>query len=113
VREQNGELRVPLPAVEVFTGHELPTFGSETAQMKVLAERYERRSLRLVLSAPTGTVQSLGIRVNGLGLQPRFENAHVGAINDGLGRFAVAFPASSESSPSAAPYVNQTVSISW
>ena len=111
-REQNGELRVPLPAVEVFAGHGLPTFGSETHQMKVLAERNEGRSLRLVLSAPAGTVQSLGVRVNGRGLQPRFENAHAGAISDGLGRFSVAFPPS-EGNPSVAPYVSQTVSISW
>src|SRR6201996_1690871 len=113
VREQNGELRVPLPAVEVFAGHEFPTFGSETHQMKVLAERNEGRSLRLVLSAPAGTVQSLGVRVNGPGLQPRFENAHAGAISDGLGRFTVTFPPSSEGNPSVAPYVRQTVSISW
>ena len=106
VREQNGELRVPLPAVEVFTGHELPTFGSEAHQMKVLAERNEGRSLKLVLSAPAGTVQSLGVRVNGSGLQPRFENARAGAISDGLGKFTVAFPAISEGGSSAATYVN-------
>jgi hypothetical protein len=77
--------------------------------MKVLAERYEGRSLKLVLSAPAGTVQSLGVRVNGLDLRPRFENAHVGTISNGLGRFTVAFPAANEGTP----YVNQTVSISW
>jgi glycogen debranching enzyme len=114
VKEQNGELRVPLPAVEVFTGHELPTFGAETHQMKVLAERYEGRSLKLVLSAPAGLVQSLGVRVNEPALHPQFENAHVSAISgDGLGRFTVAFPTAHEGARSAAPYVTQTVSISW
>lgn len=114
VREQNGELRVPLPAVEVFTGHQLPTFGSETHQMKVLAERYEGRSLKLILSAPAGTIQWLGVRVNGLGVHPQFENAHVSTIGgDGLGRFTLAFPARDESATLAGPYVNQTVNISW
>jgi glycogen debranching enzyme len=113
VIERNGELRVPLPAVEIYTGHELPAFGAETHQMKVLSERYKGRLLELVLSAPAGTVQSLGVRVNGLGLHPLFENAHAGVISDGLGRFTVAFPAGSEGPPSAAPYVNRTVRISW
>jgi glycogen debranching enzyme len=107
------ELRIPLPAVEVYTNHQLPEFGAETHQMKVLAEKYEGRSLKLSLSAPAGTVQSLGVRVNGLGLHPRFENAHVGAISDGLGRFTVAFPAANEGVPLAVVYVNETVSISW
>ena len=113
VREQNNELRVPLPTVEVYAGNELPPFGATTRQMKVLSERYEGRSLNLVLSAPAGTVQSLGLRVNGAGLHPRFENARIGAISAGLGRFNVAFPAGTETVISAAPYVNETVRIFW
>jgi hypothetical protein len=110
--EQPGEVRVPLSAVEVFTGHGLPTFGSETHQMKVLSERYEGRSLKLVLSAPAGTVQSLGVRVNGPDLHPRFENARGGDISDGLGTFTVTFPGN-EAAAFDGAYVNQTVSISW
>jgi glycogen debranching enzyme len=112
VKGGNGELRVPLPAVEVCTGHQLPALGAETRQMKVLAERYEAHSLNLVLSAPAGTIQSLGIRVNGSGLHPLFENADAGPISDGLGSFTVPFPAESEG-PTAAPYVKQTVRIFW
>jgi hypothetical protein len=112
-REGNGELRLPLPAVEVYAAHELPTFGSETHQMKVLSEKYEGRSLKLVLSAPAGTVQSLGVRLNAPGLHPRFENAHGDAISDGLGRFTVAFPARNQVAPSSISYLNQTVSIFW
>lgn len=111
--EGNGKLRVPLPAVEVYNGHKLPAFGAETHQMKVLAERYQTRSLELVLSAPAGTVQSLGVRVNGPGLHPRFENAKGGEISDGLGKFTVGFPAGNEDDHSGARYVNQTVRISW
>jgi hypothetical protein len=81
--------------------------------MKVLSEKYEGRSLKLVLSAPAGTVQSLGVRLNAPGLHPRFENARGDVANEGLGRFTVAFPAGNESALSPAPYVNQTVSISW
>ena len=112
-KDENGELRVPLPPVEVYVGHKLPPLGAETHQMKVLTEKYEGRSLELLLSAPAGTLQSLGIRVNGLGLHPRFEDANAGSIADGLGRFTVAFPEGNEGSPSAAPYVNRTVRISW
>jgi glycogen debranching enzyme len=112
-KEQNGELRVPLPAVEVYTGHRLPPFGAETHQMKVLAEIYEGRSLKLLLSAPAGTVQSFGIRINVPDLHPRLENAHIGAISEGFGRFTVAFPTANVEAASAASYVNQTVTISW
>jgi hypothetical protein len=112
-REANGELRVPLPAVEVYTAHELPTFGSETHQMKVLSEKYEGRSLKLVLSAPAGTVQSLGVRLNAPGLHPRLENARGDVANEGLGRFTVTFPTQSQSALPTARYINQTVSISW
>jgi hypothetical protein len=99
--------------LEVYAEHRLPPFGAETHQMKVLAERYEGRSLKLLLSAPTGTIQSLGIRVNVPDLHPRLENAHIGAISEGLGRFTVAFPAANVEPVSAASYVNQTVTISW
>jgi len=104
---------VPLPAIEVYTCHELPVFGAETHQMKVLAEKYEGHSLNLVLSAPAGTVQSLGVRVNGPNVHPQFQNADAAAIKADLGRFTVAFPAGKEGLQSAAPYVNQTVRISW
>ena len=113
VEEGNGELRVPLPAIEVYTCHELPAFGAETHQMKVLAEKYEGHSLNLVLSAPAGTVQSLGVRVNGPNVHPQFQNADAAAIKGDLGRFTVAFPAGKEGLQSAAPYVNQSVRISW
>jgi glycogen debranching enzyme len=113
VREQNGELRAPLPPVEVYSEHRLPPFGAETHQMKVLAERYEERSLKLLLSAPAGTIQSFGIRVNVPHLHPRLDNAHIGAISEGLGRFTVEFPAANVEVSSAASYVNQTVTISW
>lgn len=113
VRQGNSELRIPLPAVEVYTGHKLPTFGSQTHQMKILAERYEGRSLKLTLSAPAGTVQSLGVRVNGLSLHPHVENARLGTISNGLGTVTVSFPPTNERFFSAVTYVNQTVSISW
>lgn len=111
--EQENELRIPLPAVEIYTKHELPAFGAKTRQMKVLAERYDGRSLELVLSAPAGTDQSLGIRINELGLHPHLANANVGVIKDGLGRLTVAFPTGKEDASLSASYVNQTVRISW
>lgn len=85
-RERNGELRLPVPPVEIYTGHQLPPFGAETRQMKVLAETYEGRLLKVVLSAPGGTVQSLGVRVNGTGVHPSFENTRATPIRNGTGQ---------------------------
>lgn len=106
-------LRLPLPAVEVYVGHGLPEFGAETRQMKVLAEDYGAGSLKLLLSAPAGTVQLLGFRVNAPGAHPRFENAQIGPVKDGLGRFTVTFPAERASGLASAPYVRETVNIAW
>lgn len=109
--EENGGLRAPLPAVEVYTMPELPSPGATTQQLKVLAQRYEGRSLTLILSSPAGTVQSIGLRVNGAGVHPRIERAKASDIVDGLGRITVSFPG--EGTASTAQYVNQTVVISW
>jgi glycogen debranching enzyme len=55
---------VPLPAVEVAVSHGLPLPGSRTAQMKVLAETGEGRSLKLELEGQAGSVVQLKVRRN-------------------------------------------------
>ena len=57
-------LRVPLPGVEIGVGHGLPPRGSRTAQMKVLSEHVEGRSLRLELEGVAGSESVLDLRRN-------------------------------------------------
>src|SRR5580692_4453009 len=63
-KAQNGELRIPLPAVEVGIAHGLPEAGAVTSQMKVLDQQPFAGSLRLRLSAPANSHQTLFLRVN-------------------------------------------------
>ncbi len=112
-RVEHGVLRVPLPALEVAVSHGLPEFGSETRQMKVLAEEYGPRSLRLTLSGPHSSTQVLSLRVNAPGARVRAENASIGALSAGLASMTVSFPASQPSEPQSGPYVQQIVTITW
>jgi len=57
-------MRQPLPTVEVSVPHVLPPRGSRTAQMKVLDEQRDARSLRLELEGMAGTDATLPIRLN-------------------------------------------------
>jgi len=61
---ENGALRIPLPPVEVGIRHALPEPGSVTTQIKVLDQQASARSLKLRLSAPAGSQQTLYLRVN-------------------------------------------------
>ncbi len=54
-----------LPVVEVALPHGLPLPGARTAQMKVLSESLEARSLKLELEAEGGAVVMLKVRRNG------------------------------------------------
>jgi glycogen debranching enzyme len=57
-------MRVLLPGVEVGIGHGLPMRGSRTAQMKVLSERLEGRTLRLEVEGLAGSESVLQVRKN-------------------------------------------------
>src|SRR5215469_3067658 len=72
-----GELRIPLPAVEVGVSHGLPELGSTTWQMKVLDQQITARSLRLRLAAPGGSEHMLFLRVNDPRIRVRTEGAEV------------------------------------
>jgi glycogen debranching enzyme len=69
--------RSPLPAVEVSVGHGLPLRGSRTAQMKVLSEAYEGRTLRLELEGITGTEAELKLRRNEASAGVKVEGAEL------------------------------------
>ncbi|WP_263365247.1 amylo-alpha-1,6-glucosidase [Edaphobacter bradus] len=77
-----------LPRVEVTIPHELPLPGSRTAQMKVLNERGEGRSLTLELEGAGGSTVTLKLRRN----QPKL-NLHVqGGTLSGTDGLEVKFP---------------------
>jgi len=109
-KEEHGTLRLPLTPIEVYTGHELPSFGSETHQMKVLKEQYDDRSITLLLAAPVSTTQSMSIRVNESRLHPHADNAELSAVVDDRSKLTVAFPAASGDIDG---YVQKTVTIRW
>ncbi|WP_158792469.1 amylo-alpha-1,6-glucosidase [Granulicella sp. L60] len=109
-KEDHGMLRLPLKPIEVYTGHELPSFGSETHQMKVLKEQYDDRSITLLLAAPALSAQSMSIRVNESRLRPHAENAELSTVFDGRSKLNVAFPAASGDVDG---YVQKTVTIRW
>jgi glycogen debranching enzyme len=94
-------LRVPLPAVEVSVGHGLPLRGARTAQMKVLREKIEGRSLRLELEGVAGTQTLLQARRNDDALTMKVEGAEL--VGDEL---RVSFGPGTG-------YVSQVVTLSW
>lgn len=85
-------LILPLPPVEVYAKAELPPFGSETRQMKVLEERYDAASLHLALSAPGGSTQSLMLRQNQADRVLRAEGAELRVSASGARSLTVEFP---------------------
>jgi glycogen debranching enzyme len=86
----NGDLLIALPAVEVGVAHGLPQPGSATAQMKVLDQRANARSLSLRLSAPANSQQTLFVRVNDPKIRLRIDGAEISAASSEL---RIEFPA--------------------
>jgi hypothetical protein len=100
---ESGELRIPLPVVEVGIEHGLPGAGAITSQMKVLDQQKSPHSLRLRLSADGSSVQTLYVRINDPKLRPKVEGGELAADSTQL---RVQFP-------SGAGYVEKLVTISW
>jgi len=100
---QNGELLIPLPAVEVGIDHGLPEAGAVTSQLKVLDQQPSPHGLRLQLSAPAASHQVLFLRLNDKKIHPRIEGADVSADSS---QIRVQFPPGSG-------YVEKEVTISW
>jgi glycogen debranching enzyme len=100
---ENGELRIPLPAAEVGIAHGLPEAGAVTSQMKVLDQQESPHSLKLRLSAPANSYQTLFLRVNDPRVHLRTEGAEVSANSSQL---RIQFP-------SGVGYVEKVVSLSW
>ena len=94
-------IRVPLPAVEIGIGHELPLPGARTAQMKALDEAVDGHSLRLELEGMSGSEAVLYLRRNDSAAQVRADGGEI--AGDAL---HVKFGAGSG-------YVAQTVMLRW
>ena len=106
------ELKIPLPPVEVGIPAQLPLPGASTAQLKVLGESYEGRSLTLQLEAVGGSSYDLPLRINEsqgkAGAEPKVEGAKIlaGTGGSGLQELHVAIPAG-------VGYQQATVRVSW
>jgi len=102
-KNEKGELRIPLPAVEVGMAHGLPQAGAITSQLKVLDQKQSPRSLQLRLSAPANSLQTLFLRVNDPKIHLRTDRAEV---SPGAAELRIRFPPGSG-------YVEQLVTLSW
>jgi hypothetical protein len=99
-------LRIPLPPVEVAFDQNLPPFGDETRQMKVLDEQVAARSLTLTLAAQGASRQNLQVKQNAAGIRLHTDDAKLGPAQDNLSNLQVTFPEGQG-------YVTKTVTISW
>jgi hypothetical protein len=100
---ENGELRLPLPAVEVGIAHGLPEAGAITSEMKVLDQQTSPHSLRLRLSAPANSYQTLLLRLNDPKIHLHAEGVEVSPDSVQL---RVQFPSGSG-------YVEKFVTLTW
>jgi hypothetical protein len=100
---ENGELRIPLPLVEVGLDHGLPVAGAVTSQMKVLDQQASAHSLRLTLSAPANSSQSLFLRVSDSKSRVRADGAEISSDSSSL---RVQFPPGDG-------YIEKTLILSW
>ena len=99
----NGEIRIPLPAVEVGVTHGLPEAGVITAQMKVIDQQESIHSLRLRLSAPANSSQVLFVRLNSSKIRLQIDGAE---LSGDCSQLRLQFP-------SGAGYVEKVVTLSW
>ena len=105
-RTQASLLRIPLPAIEVAVGHQLPEFGAATSQLKVLDQQMEPHRMTLSLAGVGGESYSLLLRENNSKLNLRAEGATLGMSKGGLRPVSIQFP-------EASGYVTKTVTLSW
>jgi hypothetical protein len=103
---QKNQLHIPLPPVEIGITARLPEMGSETHQLKVLAESSDAHSLTLRLSAPGASEQELTVRENTSLPKLTAADAQLGQLEQGLRSLHVRFPAGTG-------YVDKTVTLSW
>ena len=101
-----GQLRIPLPAVEVSVAHRLPAFGATTHQLKILSQHYAARALTLELAAPGGASATLTVHANLPGLQLQASGATLGPAAGDTRPLQLSFPPG-------AGYVRESVRLAW
>ncbi len=101
---KDGILRVPLPAVEVSVGHQLPLRGSRTAQLKVLRAVNEGRALTLEVEGLAGSSSELKVVRNDGNVRVSVE----GATLEG-DRLLVLFAGTAD----AGNYAEKTITLRW
>jgi hypothetical protein len=105
-RLQASVLRIPLPDVEAAYASQLPEFGAETRQLKVLDQQATAHRLTLILSGVGGTTYNLRLRENAANLHIHADGAALGALDHGLRAVTVEFPPGTG-------YATKTVEFSW
>jgi hypothetical protein len=105
-RPKGTTLYIPLPPVELSISHQLPQFGAETSQLKVLDQQTNAHSVVLTFSGKGGETYNLLLRENTAGLKLRGDGATLGELKQGLRTVSVTFP-------SAPVYVTKSVQFSW
>jgi hypothetical protein len=100
-------LILPLPAVEFTLSQPLPTLGSRTSQLKVLAQAEDARSATLVVEGDAGTTTELEVRLNGPRVAPRAAGAILGPPRtDGIVPLTITF------GPGIG-YQQRTITLNW
>jgi glycogen debranching enzyme len=105
-RVQATMLHIPLPEVEIALKSQLPEFGAETRQLKVLDQNISARHYTLTLSGIGGASYQLLLRENAANLVIHADGATLGALNHGLRPVTVEFP-------NGPGYVTKTITFSW
>jgi glycogen debranching enzyme len=110
-RQQGDVFLIPLPPVEIGVEENLPPFGSETSQLKVLQEQYQSHALVLHLAAPAGSAVTMDVRENGPARKIAVTGATLEPAGSGLQKLQISFP--SANSSSAEGYVQKPVTLRW
>ena len=103
---ESTSLHIPLPALEVSADSQLPQFGAETRQLKVLEQKASTHSYTLALAGIGGEKYDLKLRENQADLHVHADGATMGPLIEGLRTATVAFPSGSG-------YTTKTVEFSW
>ena len=104
--ENSTSMIIPLPPIEIAMSHDLPAFGAETSQLKILNEQISAHQLKLTLAASGGSSHIIQLRENAAKLQVRCDGGEIDNNKDGLRQVVISFP------PSDA-YVTKTVIFEW
>ncbi len=104
-----GVLHIPLSPVEASMKSELPEFGAETRQMKVLDEQSLPHELKLTLAAQGSSQHTFLLRENDPNIKIHTGDAEIGHEQNNMSPVSVVFPAANGEDG----YVTKTVTFTW